>query len=223
MPRKGIRYEQVAEACEDLEKSQRLSVRAIQARTGGSMTTVLKHYRRWQRERSGQEGVETTISDRLRHALLSELEEAAAQARHAGQKEIKEAQQKIVQLKNEAEKEQLRFAQQLQLAQQQKRLLERKLFDAEQRAASAEKQLRSARNRLNAAQKSHHKEQRKQLLRDTVLQKPKDLRPAEEKPPVVQEQKNQAPEEPLKAASELKKAAVPKKEKKKDQQSLFDF
>lgn len=223
MPRKGIRYEQVAEACADLEKSQRLSVRAIQARTGGSMTTVLKHYRRWQRERSGQEGVETTISDRLRHALLSELEEAAAQARHAGQKEIKEAQQQIVELKNEAEKKQLRFAQQIQLVQQQKRLLERKLLDAEQRAASAEKQLRSAQNHLNATQKSLQKEQQKQLLREPVQQKTQVLRPVEEKPPVVQEQKNQVPEEPLKAASEPKKTAATKKREKKDQQSLFDF
>ncbi|APG26791.1 hypothetical protein A7E78_02325 [Syntrophotalea acetylenivorans] len=223
MPRKGIRYEQVAEACAVLEKSQQLSVRAIQARTGGSMTTVLKHYRRWQRERSGQAGVETTISDRLRHALLSELEEAAAQARHAGQKEIKEAQQQIDQLKKETEKKQLRFAQQFQIAQQQKRLLEKKLLDAEQRAATAEKQLRSAQDRLNTAQKSLQRERRKQLLKGTILQKAQDLKPVGEDPTPGQEQKDQVLEESPKISTAQKKAPATKKPKKKVQQSLFDF
>ncbi len=222
MPRKGIRYEQVAEACAELEKSQQLSVRAIQARTGGSMTTVLKHYRRWQRERSGQEGIETTISDRLRHALLSELEEAAAQARHAGQKEIKEARQQIARLKNEAENNLSRWAQQLQLAQQQKRLLERKLRDAEQRAESAEKQLRSTQNRLSATQKSLQKDWNKQLHEEKMPGKPQTPKPAEEDPTIIEEQKKQTPEKPAEMAPEPKKTAA-KKRKNKNQQSLFDF
>ncbi len=223
MPRKGISYEQVAKACTDLEKSQRLSVRAIQARTGGSMTTVLKHYRRWQRERSGQGGVETTISDRLRHALLSELEEAAAQSRQVVQHELLEAQHQIDRAKKEAETTQQRLTQQLQLAQQQKRLLERKILDAEQRAAVAERQLHSTQARFNTTKKSLQEEQRKRRSNEAALRQIQDLKLASRNQTRVQKQKTQALEEPPLDSPEPQKAAATKKRGKKVQQSLFDF
>lgn len=222
MPRKGIRYEQVATACTDLEKSQRLSVRAIQARTGGSMTTVLKHYRRWQRERSGQGGEETTISDRLRHALLGELEEVAAQSRQAVQQELQEAQQQIARVRKEAEVKQQRLTRQLQLVQHQKGSLERKVLDAEQRASVAERQLRSTQDRLSITKKSLHEEQRKRRSNEAALRQIQDLKLATENQPRVQEQKTPPLEEPL-DSSQPKKATASKKRGKKVQQGLFDF
>jgi len=223
MARKGISYEQVAKACTELEKSQRLSVRAIQTKTGGSMTTVLKHYRRWQRERLGQQGVETTISDRLRHALLSELEETAAQSRQAVQQELQKVQQQIVEVKKKADSNQRRLAAQLQQVCQQKSLLERKTRDAEQLAAAAEKQLRSAQARIIIQEKALHEERRKRRASEAALGQMQSLHQASEarlpKQEQLPESQDQPPQEPL----PQKKVATNKKQGKKVQQSLFDF
>jgi len=223
MPRKGISYEQVAKTCTDLEQSQRLSVRAIQARTGGSMTTVLKHYRRWQRERSGQQGVETVISDRLRHALLSELEEAAAQSRQTVQQKLQEAQQQVLAIRKESDSKQRRLTQQLQQARQQKCLLERKKDAAELRASVAEKQLRSAQALLNDQKKAIQEKQRKRRSSERALLQIQAPKPASENRSLEQEQKTSPVEKPLQDSLQQKKMSTSKKRSKKVQQSLFDF
>ncbi len=158
MPRKGISYEQVARACNDLQKTERLSVRAIQARTGGSMTTVLKHYRRWQRERSGQQDT-PAISERLRNALLSELEDAAARSRQAMQQQLQKAQQRAAAWQAEAEQKQRLLAQQRKRANQRQSQRVRQIRDTEQRAAAAEGRLRTVQARLNAQETALSREQ----------------------------------------------------------------
>jgi len=223
MPRKGISYEQVAKACIELEKNQQLSVRAIQARTGGSMTTVLKHYRLWQRQRSGQQGVETVISDRLRHALLSELEEAAAQSRLTIQKKLQEAQQQVVEIRKESNSKQRRLTQQLQQTRQQKYLLERKKNAAELRASMAEKQLRRAQALLNNQQKAYQKEQRKERSGETALPQIQAPKTASENQSLEQEQQTRSVEKPLQDSPQKKTTSTRKKTAKKVQQSLFDF
>lgn len=223
MPRKGISYDQVAKACTDLEKSQRLSVRAIQARTGGSMTTVLKHYRRWQRERSGQQGVEVTISDRLRHALLSELEEAATQTRQSVQQEFQEVQMDIIKVKKEADSRQRRLSEQLHQAQQQNSLLLRKTRDAEQRATMTERKLRVAQARLNQQKKSLLVEQNRRRSSEAALEQIHDRKLASGNRPSEQERQTRTMEKPLQDSLQPKKTEVTKKRGKKIQQSLFDF
>ncbi len=205
MPRKGISYEQVAKACTELEKFQCLSVRAIQAETGGSMTTVLKHYRRWQRESSGQKGVETVISDRLRHALLSELDETAVQSRQAVQQELKEAQQRIENTRKEADSKHRRLIQQVQQARRQQTLLEYKKNDAEQRASVAESQLRSAHALLSNRMKSIQEEPRKPRPHETALQQIQDLKRTLENKPLEQEPHARPVEEPLQDSPQQKK------------------
>jgi len=74
MPRNGILYEQVTEAIAALHQNRKkVTVRAIQALTGGSMSTVLKHYQRWQGEQLGQDADHPGISDQLLEALQREL------------------------------------------------------------------------------------------------------------------------------------------------------
>jgi chromosome segregation ATPase len=74
MARKGILYEQVIDAISALQTNkQKVTVRAIHAVTGGSMSTVLKHYRRWQSEQLGQTSDATEISPQLTEALHNEL------------------------------------------------------------------------------------------------------------------------------------------------------
>ena len=223
MARKGISYEQVAKACTELEKSQRLSVRAIQAKTGGSMTTVLKHYRSWQRERSGQQGVETTISDRLRHALLSELEETAAHSRQVVQQELQEVKQQIIEIKKGADSKHRRLAAQLQQVRQQKSLLEVKTRDAEQRTAALDKQLRRAQARIILQKKNLHDEQRKRRSSEMALQQTQDLKLASENQTLEQGQPVGPTAEPLQDSQQPKKANSSKKRGIKAQQSLFDF
>jgi chromosome segregation ATPase len=81
MARKGILYEQVAAAIETLQaKGRKITVRAIHAVTGGSMSTVLKHYRRWQSERLGHRDDVPDISPQLTQALREELQNYARRA-----------------------------------------------------------------------------------------------------------------------------------------------
>lgn len=74
MARKGILYEQVIDAIGALQTNkQKVTVRAIHAVTGGSMSTVLKHYRRWQSEQLGHPSDATEISPQLTEALHNEM------------------------------------------------------------------------------------------------------------------------------------------------------
>ncbi|MEZ4599469.1 MAG: DNA-binding protein [Syntrophotaleaceae bacterium] len=82
MARKGITFAQVAEVCKSLQEAgEPISVRTIQASTGGSMTTVLKHYRLWKEGEGHEPAAGLTISRRLQQALLAELRQTAAKAR----------------------------------------------------------------------------------------------------------------------------------------------
>lgn len=81
MARKGILYEQVTDAIRALQSDHhKVTVRAIHAVTGGSMSTVLKHYRRWQSEQLGHTADSTEISPQLAEALHTELHNYARRA-----------------------------------------------------------------------------------------------------------------------------------------------
>jgi DNA repair exonuclease SbcCD ATPase subunit len=130
MARKGISYQQVAEVCENLKSDgQRISVRAIHAHTGGSLSTVLKHYRTWQEEKSGGQ-FKGGISRQLQKALLSELEQTAARAREGNAARLTEAETRAA-------------AGQIRLA-----AAERRISDLESQLERTEAALRQARSRL---------------------------------------------------------------------------
>jgi chromosome segregation ATPase len=80
MPRKGITLARVAEVCQELLKDgQRLTVRAVQHRTGGSMSTVLKHLQCWQHGRpEASQADHGEFSPQLRKALQREILEKTA-------------------------------------------------------------------------------------------------------------------------------------------------
>jgi hypothetical protein len=130
MARKGISYQQVAAVCENLKSAgQRLSVRAIHAHTGGSLSTVLKHYRTWQEEKSGGQ-FKGEISRQLQKALLAELEQTAARARECNAARLAEAEVR-------AAEAQTRLA-----------AAERRISDLEDQLARTEEALRQARSGL---------------------------------------------------------------------------
>ena len=81
MARKGILYEQIIDAIGALQTNkQKVTVRAIHAVTGGSMSTVLKHYRRWQSEQLGHPSDVAEISPQLTEALQNEMRNYARRA-----------------------------------------------------------------------------------------------------------------------------------------------
>lgn len=222
MPRKGISYEQVANACNDLQKTERLSVRAIQARTGGSMTTVLKHYRRWQRERSGEQGVEQVISERLRHALLSELEEAATRSRQSMREQLQTSQQQLVAVQAKADQARQRLAKQKEQAELLHRQYAQRQRVTELRAVTAERELRSLRACLVNRQLALNRERRLRQQIEVDLQEMQNLKQAAEARLAKQEQILRSQEE-LPQDPQQQKPAPQKKQGKKVQQSLFDF
>lgn len=127
MPRKGITFAQVDEACQELLRDgRRLTVRAVQQRTGGSMSTVLKHLQRWQHGRP--EAAQTDRGDfspQLRKALQREILERTATLQQQWMERLNA---------NMAEAEAARA--QLAVAEQRNRELHARLQQAEQAACN---------------------------------------------------------------------------------------
>lgn len=173
MARKGILYEQVIDAIGTLQKNkEKITVRAIHAVTGGSMSTVLKHYRRWQSEQLGHPSDAAEISPQLTEALHNEMRNYARRALLAMEvrlsthseklKEIessyKEAQRYIADLEEALqEKEQsaspkiAELEEQLRLALQSKTLMEEQSAQMRKDAVSMESRLAEVESRLQAA------------------------------------------------------------------------
>lgn len=145
MARKGISYQQVSEVCENLKSGgQRISVRAIHAHTGGSLSTVLKHYRTWQEEESGGRFT-GGISRQLQKALLAELEQTAARARVCNAARLAEAEARAAEGQTrlaEAERRISELENQLDRTETALRQARSKLAELENRQAKAEAVLR---------------------------------------------------------------------------------
>jgi septal ring factor EnvC (AmiA/AmiB activator) len=145
MARKGINYEQVAEICENLKSSgQRISVRAIHAHTGGSLSTVLKHYRSWQEEESGGQ-FKAGISRHLHKALLTELEQTAARVRECHAARLTEAEARTAEGQTRLEAAERRISDlenQLDRTEEALRQARSKLAELENRQANPESELR---------------------------------------------------------------------------------
>lgn len=142
MARKGILYEQVAEAVAALQAEQRnVTVRAIHARTGGSMSTVLKHYRRWQYEQAGAPADLPDISPRLAETLREEMRNHARRSIQAMENRLRDGEEQL----KRADEDLRSLTRELARAREQiSRLtdhvgeLEQRLREADERAVNAE-------------------------------------------------------------------------------------
>lgn len=75
MPRTGITYEQVVEACQTLiSEKEKLTLRAILSITGGSPNNVLRHWKLWQQQQDEitEAAIEGELSSSVRQAVLLE-------------------------------------------------------------------------------------------------------------------------------------------------------
>ena len=93
-----INFEQVKQAADKLQsEGQKVSVRAVQSITGGSMTTVLELLRQWQQRQQSAvfpSGMEETLSEKLRAAISSEISENVSRCRAAMEAQVKAAEQR---------------------------------------------------------------------------------------------------------------------------------
>ncbi len=173
MARKGILYEQVIDTISTLQTNkQKVTVRAIHAVTGGSMSTVLKHYRRWQNEQMGHTSDATEISSQLTEALHNEMRNYARRALLAMEARLtaqtdklkatesayNEAKRYIADLEKELQQKELssspkiaELEEQLRLALQSKTRTEEQLIPLQQKAGLMENRLVEIDSRLQAA------------------------------------------------------------------------
>jgi chromosome segregation ATPase len=93
-----INFEQVKQAADKLQsEGQKVSVRAVQSITGGSMTTVLELLRQWQQLQQSAvfpSDMEETLSEKLRAAIGSEIFENVSRCRAAMEAQVKAAEQR---------------------------------------------------------------------------------------------------------------------------------
>lgn len=159
MARKGILYEQVIDAIGALQANkQKITVRAIHAVTGGSMSTVLKHYRRWQSEQLGHPSDATEISPQLTEALHNELRNYARHSLLAMETRLSTNNQKLREIES-AYKEAQRYITDLEKALQQMEQntstkiagLEEQLRQSRQHAELSENRLAEVNSRLQEA------------------------------------------------------------------------
>ena len=95
--KRTVSYEQVKQSVDKLlSEGQKVSVRAIQSITGGSMTTVLELLRQWQQRQQTVvfPGGTEEISEKLRSAIGSEISENVSRCRAAMEAQVKAAEQR---------------------------------------------------------------------------------------------------------------------------------
>ena len=153
MSKNGITYQQVAEACQALlGENQKLTLRAIVAKTGGSPNTVLQHWKQWQREQDDitMTALDEELSPSIRQAVLAECARKVSAIKVHYANKISEAEQQWRDLQAltqeiEQQKQQLEsnlYEIQGQLMEQKAHLslYDQRLAEANQRAEDREKQ-----------------------------------------------------------------------------------
>jgi len=93
-----VNFEQVKRVADKLQQDgQKVSVRAVQRITGGSMTTVLELLRQWQQRQQTavlSSATEENLSEALRAAISSEIAENVSRCRAAMEAQIQLAEQR---------------------------------------------------------------------------------------------------------------------------------
>lgn len=145
-----LSYTIVSDACQAiLADNEVITIRKIHQRTGGSFSTISKHYQQWVQEQSLIQSAEHEISAPFKAALVSELGRATAALKKnleevlsAERAQLKEVQGLLAQQESQCET----LAQELSLLKQ----------EAEQKSASFMKQVAAADALIEA---SHQREQ----------------------------------------------------------------
>lgn len=153
MSKNGITYQQVAEACLALlGEKQKLTLRAIVARTGGSPNTVLQHWKQWQREQDDITiaALDEELSPSIRQAVLAEYARkvSAIKAYYANKvaeadqqwRDLQVLTQEVEQQKQHLETTLHEIQSQLMEKKAHLNLFEQRLIEANQRAGDREKQ-----------------------------------------------------------------------------------
>ena len=159
MAREGVNFEKVAGICDALQaEGRKISVRAIQAESGGSMSTVLEHYRCWQERQAVLQDKEEKLSDQFKSALLAEISlhiEATRAGMIARLKEAEARAREGEELLREAEgrAEELRAV--IKEGEQARGVLEKQLAAAEEKAAAGEKRTAELERTIGELRQAH--------------------------------------------------------------------
>lgn len=166
MARSPISYEEVAQACERLQgDGQRPSVRRLQVELGGgSNSTLLAHFQRWQEARRTQEAAEAhddLLSAPLRTALVEEIRKRQADARAELERQLADteeianaAQENLAAAEKRIDELMATLEQERQEADARQRTLEQELAAARARAEDAEQKAAEAQERADVERRN---------------------------------------------------------------------
>jgi hypothetical protein len=106
MPRVGVEYEEVAAVASRLRASGVADVkpRMVLAETGGSMSTIHKHLKRWNGENPRAAAPPPELPQTLQRALQTEFQRAQDEARADLQERLATAQQEAEDLARESDR-----------------------------------------------------------------------------------------------------------------------
>jgi len=163
MGRPGVTYEQTAVICDELLKNgQKITLRDIMARTGGSPNHISKHWHKWQtaQESIALNHLEEDFSTDFRQAIRAEFarKSQSFKAEYDALKQTSTQQLADLQavLDNErAKKEKLRL--EIGVVRSELRDEERKAAIAEQRFADCSERLNNREERLAMAEKANER------------------------------------------------------------------
>lgn len=128
MPKSSVSYTQVAEVCQALlSEDQKITLRAIVARSGGSPNTVLQLWKQWQKEQEDitLAALDEELSPSVKQAILAESGRKLAAIKIHYAKKIAESNQQWLDMQSllqEAEEQKQQF--QNELAEMQIKLVE---------------------------------------------------------------------------------------------------
>lgn len=170
MPKNSITYSQVAEACQTLlGEGQKITLRSIVAKSGGSPNVVLQFWKQWQREQEEitLAALDEDLSPSVKQAILAECARKVSLIKTHFAKKITESDQQwqdiqALMQKADQQKQQL----QSELAETQTRLLEQnaRISLHEQQLAEADKRLKDMEGRYQAILIAHERSQAEKIM-----------------------------------------------------------
>ncbi len=170
MAKSSITYSQVAEACQTLlGEGQKITLRAIVSKSGGSPNSVLQFWKQWQREQEDitLAALDEDLSPSVKQAILAECARKVSLIKAHFAKKITESDQQwqdmqaLVQEANQ-QKQQL----QSELTETQTRLLEQnaRISLHEQQLVEADKRLKDMEDRYQAILIAHERSQAEKIM-----------------------------------------------------------
>ncbi len=170
MPKNSITYPQVAEACQTLlSEGQKITLRAIVAKSGGSPNAVLQFWKQWQREQEDitLAALDEDLSPSVKQAILAECARKVSLIKTHFAKKITESDQQwqdMQALAQEADQQKQQI--QSELTETQTRLLEQNARASlhEQQLTEADKRLKDMEGRYQAILIAHERSQAEKIM-----------------------------------------------------------